>query len=59
MTSQAGQQTITIHILRKISRSKGNQTIKFGQLVDYNKKNHAEMSQGDQFQTSFDFYKLL
>ena len=26
----------TIHILPSISRSKGNQTIKFGQLVEYN-----------------------
>ena len=31
--------TITIHILRNISRSKGNQTMKFNHLVDYNKKN--------------------
>ena len=30
--------TITIHILRNISRSKGNQTMKFNHLVDYNKK---------------------
>ena len=39
MTSQPGWQTITMHILPNISRSKGNQTIKFGQLVDYNKQN--------------------
>ena len=31
MTSQPGQQTILIHILPNISRSKGNQTMKFGQ----------------------------
>ena len=31
MMSQAGKQVITIHILRNISRSKGNQIIKFGQ----------------------------
>ena len=31
---QPGQQTIAIHILTKISRSKGNQTLKFGQLVN-------------------------
>ena len=30
MTSQSGQQTITIHILPNISRSKGNQAMKFG-----------------------------
>ena len=31
MKSQRGKQTITIHILQNISRSKGNQTTKFGQ----------------------------
>ena len=36
MTTQAGQQLITIKILQNISRSKGNQTIKFGQLLKYN-----------------------
>ena len=39
MTSQPGQQTIAIHILPDISRSKGNQAIKFGQLVEYNMRN--------------------
>ena len=34
MTSQPGQQTIAIHILINISRTKGNQTIKFGQLIE-------------------------
>ena len=29
-------QTIVIHILPNISRSEGNQTMKFGQLIDYN-----------------------
>ena len=33
MTSQSGKQTIAIHILTNISRSKGNQTIKFGQFT--------------------------
>ena len=33
MASQTGQQTITIHILPDISRSKGNQAMKFGQLI--------------------------
>ena len=37
MTSQSGQQTVTIHILPNISRSKGNQTMKFGQLIEYNR----------------------
>ena len=38
MTSHPGQQTIKIHILHNISRSKGNQTMKFGQVIKYNKK---------------------
>ena len=36
MMSQTGQEIITIHILSDISRSKGNQTIKFGPLIEYN-----------------------
>ena len=56
MTSQPGQQTIKIHILPNISRRKDNKTIKFGQLIKYNKKNVSleimqRMWQGDQFQT--------
>ena len=39
MTSQPGEQTIVIHILPKISRSKDNQTTKFGQLIEYNNRN--------------------
>ena len=39
MTSQTIQQIIIIHIFSNISRSKGNQTIKFGQLIEYNMKN--------------------
>ena len=39
MTSQLGYQTIAIHILSNISRSKGNQTMKFGQLIEYNMRN--------------------
>ena len=39
MTSQLGQKTILIHILPNISRSKGNQTMKFGQLIDYKMRN--------------------
>ena len=39
MTLQTGQQTIKICILPSISRSKGNQKLKFGQLIEYNKKN--------------------
>ena len=36
MTSQNGKQIITIHILANISRSKGNQAIRFGHLIEYN-----------------------
>ena len=36
MTSQTGRQIITIHILPNISRSKGNRTMAFGQLIEYN-----------------------
>ena len=39
MTSQPGSQTIAIHILPDISQSKGNQTVKFGQLLEYKKRN--------------------
>ena len=35
MTSQPGKQAIAIHILPNISRSKGNKTMKFGQLIEY------------------------
>ena len=39
MTSQPGSQTIAIHILPDILQSKGNQIMKFGQLIEYNKRN--------------------
>ena len=47
MTTKPGLQTIAIHILPNISKSKGNQTMKFGQLIEYNKrifffKNYAD-----------------
>ena len=41
--SQPGYQAITIHILINISRSKGDNAIKFGQLIEYNKRNILEM----------------
>ena len=41
MASQPGLQTIAIHILPNISRSRRNQTMKFGQLIEYNKKVQA------------------
>ena len=50
MTLQPGQQTTGIHILPKISRSKSNQPIKLGQLIEYNKgnifKDYAENEAG-------------
>ena len=40
MTSLTGQQMITImHKLSDISRSKGNQAMKLGQLIEYNVRN--------------------
>ena len=39
MTSQPGKQTIAIHILANISTSKGNQTMKFDQLIEYHMRN--------------------
>ena len=39
MTSQPGLQTIAIHIMPNISQSKGNQSMKFGKLIEYNKRN--------------------
>ena len=34
MTSQPGKETIAIYILPNISRSKDNQTMKFGQSIE-------------------------
>ena len=39
MTSQPGKQIIAIHILPNISRSKNNQTMKYGQLIECNMRN--------------------
>ena len=39
MTSHPGQQTILIRILPNILKSKGNQTMKFGKLMEYNMRN--------------------
>ena len=40
MMPEPGYQTIVIHILPNISHCKGNQAMKFGQLMEYNKRNH-------------------
>ena len=47
ITSQSGQQTDEKHMLSNISRNKGSQTMKFGQLIAYNiitffLKNHTQ-----------------
>ena len=39
MTSQLGEQAIVIHILPNNSRSRGNQTMEFGQLIEHNMRN--------------------
>ena len=39
MTSQPGSQTIAIHMLINISRSKGNQAIKLGLVIEYKMRN--------------------
>ena len=38
MTSQPGKQTTAIQTLPNISRIKGNQTMKFGGLIEYDMK---------------------
>ena len=39
MTSQTGTQKITVNVLPGISKSKGNQKMKFGKLKEYNARN--------------------
>ena len=39
MTSRPGLQTVAIQILQNISQSKGNQKMKFGQIIKYHKRN--------------------
>ena len=39
MTSQPEKETMSIHMLPNISRSKCNQIMEFGQLIEYNMKN--------------------
>ena len=48
MTSQPGLQVIAIHILPNISQSKGNRTMKFGELTKeiFFFKNYAENEAG-------------
>ena len=39
MTSPPGLQAIAIHILPNISQRNGNQTLRYGQLIGYDKRN--------------------
>ena len=39
MTSKPGWQTIQVQILPNISRSIGNKSMEFGQLIEYNIRN--------------------
>ena len=62
MTSQTGTQTTTIKILPNISKSKGNQKMKFGQLIEYSVRNiflqnHAENEAGRLVPDLFLFFK--
>ena len=58
MTSQSSSKTIVIRLLPNISQSKGNQKMKFDQLIEYNKRNDLlqkviqKMRLKDQSQTS-------
>ena len=52
MTSHPGHQTIAIHTLPNILRSKVNQTMKFDQSIEYNKRNIF-------FKKNFSCYVLL
>ena len=56
MTSQSGQQTITIHMLSNISRSKSNQATKFGKFFESHAENEAAKLVPDVF---FFFNKAL
>ena len=40
MTPRPRKKTIAIHILPNISKSKGNQKMKLGQLIEYNMRNN-------------------
>ena len=64
MKSQLGLQTIAIHLLPNISKSKDKQTMKLDQLREYNKKifffkNYAKNEKGKLVQISFYFLKKL
>ena len=61
MTSQPGN-VIAIYILTNISQHKGNQTMKLGRLIEYNKKifffkNYAKNQGGRLVPNLFYFFK--
>ena len=54
MLSQPGKQTIAMHILPNISRSKNNQAMKFGQLLEHNMRTfYFEKCSGEGLSQSF------
>ena len=62
MTSQTGKQIIITHTLSNISRSKGNQAMKFDQLIKYSVRNifftnHKENQAGRLVPALFLFFK--
>ena len=64
MTSQPGWQTIAIHILTNISRSKRDQTLKFDQVIEYYRinilfKNYTKNEAGRLVAGLFLFFKKL
>ena len=60
MATQPGQQTIVIHVLTNISRRKGNQTMKLGELIEYYKRNIMQkMIKGRLVPDFFLFYKKV
>ena len=63
MTSQPVLQTIAIHILPNILQSKGNQTMKFGWLIEYERniflQNYAENEAGRLLPDFLIFFKAV
>ena len=63
MTSKPGEQTIAVHILPNISRSKDIQAMKLDQLIEYIKenifffKNYAQNNAGGQVPDHFLLFK--
>ena len=53
MTPQSVKQTIAMHMLSEISISKGNQKMKFGQLIEYDIRNNTQNVAEKLFPDSF------